>query len=314
MRTKINRGLENKSYVIIVSIVTVCFFTFLTSKIWMYDDSNILQSPFNKSITGLDQTTLVLNKWEYNPTQQLMEVSIETKHTGTDLINPTFKFKAKEKGVNKNYPVRVVYDDGNNMVLQIKKVPQKYKNVALIVEENRDEVLLMSEEFKNDLKNEDTLIGSDNDKNDLKVKPSTKVLIGDYRKVKENKELTIQGDFDYRKEQIVRDMNRIETKITKIEKDQIPLQNEIIRSVKNEIKLLKSDLKYQTKEEKNKTNEKIQSRLNNIKSINEQIGIYKELILTLDEKHKKLNEKLNDVKELYKDIDTNKEGNTANSK
>lgn len=63
----------------------------------MYDDSAIAQTPYNESINGLNQTTLILRSWEYNTKNQLMEVTIETVHTGTDAAEPTFTFEAKGK-------------------------------------------------------------------------------------------------------------------------------------------------------------------------------------------------------------------------
>lgn len=67
----------------------------------MYDDSAIAQTPYNESINGLNQTTLILRSWEYNTKNQLMEVTIETVHTGTDAAEPTFTFEARERNQKK---------------------------------------------------------------------------------------------------------------------------------------------------------------------------------------------------------------------
>ncbi len=60
MKSSIQKGTENKFYVISLMVATILFVVFFTSKLWMYDDAPIMQTPFNAEITGLDQTTLKL--------------------------------------------------------------------------------------------------------------------------------------------------------------------------------------------------------------------------------------------------------------
>src|SRR5699024_7756551 len=148
-----SNGRENKLYIGI--IMTLCIFlgVFFTSKYWMYDDSAIAQTAYNKSINGLSQTTLVLRNWEYNPTNHLMEVTIEREHTGTDAVEPTFRFEAKGKETKETYPAKKVYESDNMMVIHIENVPSNYHVIGLFVTEHRDGKIL-KQEYKRHLKND----------------------------------------------------------------------------------------------------------------------------------------------------------------
>src|SRR5690625_5192335 len=97
MRSKLSNSRENKLYIGIIMTLCILLGIFFTSKHWMYDDSIIAQTDYNESINGLSQTTLILRSWEYNPENNLMEVTIEREHTGTDAVEPTVEFEPKGK-------------------------------------------------------------------------------------------------------------------------------------------------------------------------------------------------------------------------
>lgn len=307
MKTKLSRGIENKIYGLVLFVAVISFIVFFTSKIWLYDDSEIIQTPFGEKISGLNQTTLVLNKWEYSPKKQLMEVALQTQHTGSDLINPTYSFKAKDLKSNSYYPINIVYKDDNSVILQIKKVPQDYKNVYLYVQENRDKTLLKGEDQDNEMK------------------PSIKMLVGDYREISINNNMTGKNQMDYEKDQVAYQMKQIKSKIAHIQNEQIPLQKEIIKVLNGEISSLQTDMKYQTENEKKETLASIQDKKTSIDNANKKIQTYKESIKELQDKFNKLNEKVDDIisKKKQKEKKTNTkitenkpsvEGNTNDSK
>src|SRR5690625_8015831 len=122
MKSKLNHSRENKLYIGIISTLCLLLGVFFTSKYWMYDDSAVAQTDYNKSINGLNQTTLTLRKWKYNPTNQLMEVTIEREHTGTDVVEPTFTFEATETETKDKYPAQQVYDTDDLKVIQLQSV------------------------------------------------------------------------------------------------------------------------------------------------------------------------------------------------
>src|SRR5699024_6330077 len=187
-KNKLNRGRENKLYISLLLIAGLAFGVFFTSKTWMYDDSVIAQTSFNESIGGLSQTTLTLRDWEYNPKNELMEVTLERHHTGTDAVEPTFSFYAKEQNDSQKYNAELVYQSDNNMVVQIEDVPESFQVIGLFVTEHRDQNIL-KQAYKKQLENkgdETTVTDQDINESDL-PEPEQVIVVGDYRKIDFNK-------------------------------------------------------------------------------------------------------------------------------
>lgn len=289
------QGKENKFYVGLILVMSVCFITFFTSKLWMYDDNPIMQTPFFTEISGLDQTVLILNKWEYNPEKQLMEVALETKHIGSDQVKPTFTFEAKERESTKEYPVKVVYKDDKNIVVQIQNVPETYRIVGLFVYEHRDQKILENELKMMDLESSGSIDQDENHEQLELPKPKEKIIVGDYRKIKINKNLKTKNAIEYQIENVKREIKQTEQKIKELKIELIPLQNELINSLQKEIKVLKDEMKYQTETEKQTTNSLITSKNEAINNAKKQLEEFQQEIETLKEKHNKLLLKLQDI-------------------
>lgn len=292
MKTKINRSLENKFYVILLIIVSLLFAIFLTSKMWMYDDNPIMQTPFFTEINGLDQTVLVLHKWEYNPENELMEVALETKHKGTDHIKPTLSFAAKERGSLVNYPVEVVYREGEHLILQIKDVPNNYRIIGLFVKETRDKKML-EHEMKLSLLESNL----ESEVSELELpKPKEIIIIGDYRKIKINKDLKMKDNTSYQIEQIEREINQLDQKLKLLKEESIPLQEQIIVSIKKDIQGIEDEMKYKTETEKRDAEVEIKAKHDAIKKAMKKKEEYENEIIILQEKKEKLLEKMQDIK------------------
>src|SRR5699024_4662729 len=203
MKSKLIHGRENKFYIGIIITLCILLGVFFTSKYWMYDDSVIAQTDYNKFINGLNQTTLTLRSWEYNPTNQLMEVTIEREHTGTDAVEPTFTFQAKGKETKDKYSAKKVYESDGIMVIHIENVPSTYHVIGLFVTEHRDSKILKQEykkQFKDD--NDEVVNDTDKMKEMALLEPEEIIIVGDYRKIKVNKNLAIKSAKEYKKENI----------------------------------------------------------------------------------------------------------------
>ncbi|GGJ75376.1 hypothetical protein GCM10007111_41170 [Virgibacillus kapii] len=293
MISKLNRRKENKVYIGIIVTLGVLLGVFLTSKSWMYDDSVIAQTPYNKSINGLNQTTLILRNWEYNPKNQLMEVTIETVHTGTDAAEPTFTFEAKGKESNEIYPAKKVYESDNVMVIHIEHVPTEYRVIGLFVTEHRDDKIL-KQEYKRQLKNDSDVATTETDKtkkSDL-PNPEDVIIVGDYREIEVNKNLVAKSDKAYQKEAIMEDMKRIKQEIAVIIDENIPFQQELIATLTKEKTSLKNEMEFETKEEQTETGKEIDKKENAISSAEEEIEAYKSKVKELKEKYDNREEKL----------------------
>ncbi len=293
VKSKFNRGRENKVYIGIIVTLGVLLGVFLTSKSWMYDDSAIAQTPYNKSVNGLNQTTLVLRSWEYNPKNQLMEVTIETVHTGTDAAEPTFTFEAKGEESKETYPAKKVYESDNVMVIHIEHVPTEYRVIGLFVTEHRDDKIL-KQEYKRQLENDSDVATEETDKikkSDL-PKPEDVIIVGDYREIEVNKNLVAKSDKAYQKEAIVTDMERIKQEISTIIDENIPFQEELIATLTKEKTSLKNEMEFETKEEQTETEKEIDKKKNAISSAEEEIEAYKSKVKELKEKYDNREEKL----------------------
>jgi len=259
----------------------------------MYDDSVIAQTDYDKSINGLNQTTLTLRDWEYNPTNHLMEVTIEREHTGTDAVEPTFTFEAKGKETKDMYPAKKVYESDEIMVIHIENVPSKYHVIGLFVTEHRDNKIL-KQEYKKKLKDDKDKMITDEDKIEQSrlPKPEEIIIIGDYRKIKDNKDLAIKSEKEYKKENIIEEINRIEQETSLITDESIPFEEDLIATLTKEKSAIKEDMKYETKEEKNQSESEIEQKENAIVSAEEEIEQYKNHVKDLKEKYGNREEKL----------------------
>ena len=293
VKSKFNRRRENKVYIGIIVTLGVLLGVFLTSKSWMYDDSAIAQTPYNKSVNGLNQTTLALRSWEYNPKNQLMEVTIETVHTGTDAAEPTFTFEAKGKESKETYPAKKVYESDNVMVIHIEHVPTEYRVIGLFVTEHRDDKIL-KQEYKRQLENDSDVATTETDKiekSDL-PKPEDVIIVGDYREIEVNKNLVAKSDKAYQREVIATDMERIKQEISTIIDENIPFQQELIATLTKEKTSLKNEMEFETKEEQTETEKEIDKKENAISSAEEEIEACKSKVKELKEKYDNREEKL----------------------
>ncbi|MFS0646115.1 hypothetical protein [Siminovitchia sp. 179-K 8D1 HS] len=296
MKIKMKWSLENKFYVFSLCVIGICFITFFTSKAWMYDDNSIMQTPFHTEINGLDQTTLILNKWEYNPKRELMEVSITTKHTGSDQVKPTFSFVAKEKDSLESYPVEVVYKDEENMVVQVKKVPKDFRVIGLFVQEKRDQMIVENEMKATLMESSGTL---DQDQNEIVYKapkPKELVIAGDYRKIKINQNLETKDPIDYQTEQINREIKQVDKNLLALEKEQMPMQQKLISSIEKEIDTLEKTMEYQTEEEKQESMAEIIAKKEAIENAKKDQEESEQEAEKLKEKREKLYKKLESLR------------------
>src|SRR5699024_5646804 len=313
---KLNHGRENKFYIGIIITLCILFGVFFTSKYWMYDDSVIAQTDYDKSINGLNQTTLTLRDWEYNPTNHLMEVTIEREHTGTDAVEPTFTFEAKGKETKDIYPAKKVYESDDIMVIHIENIPSTYHVIGLFVTEHRDSKILKQEykkQFKDD-NNEEVTVDADKMEQSTLPKTEEVIIVGDYRKIKENKNLVIKSEKEYKKENIIEEMKRIEQETSLITDESIPFEKELIDTLMKEKATLKEDMKYETEEEKDQSEKEIEQKENAIASAEEEIEQYKNQVKELKDKYENREEKLEALLHPEREIEEEKQEKTDKNK
>lgn len=287
MKNTLNRSKENKVYLSVIVTLIILFAVFFTSKSWMYDDSVIAQTAYNEDIKGLDQTTLKLINWSYNPENQLMEIKLEKKHKGDDEIEPTFSFEAKAKESKEAYATEKVYESDGVMVIHIEDVPHDYRVIGLFVNEHRDEKILQQQAYmEKELNGEYTDdVAKENIKKSDLSKPKQVIIVGDYREIEEDRSLIVKSDEAYQQDNIELEMNRIQQEIITIMDDNIPLQKELIAKLQQEIYDLTGNLTYQTDNEKVETEKEIEQKEDAIQNAKGMIESDKERLKDLRDQY-----------------------------
>jgi len=168
-------------------------------------------------------------------------------------------------------------------------VPQNYTVIGLFVKEIRDQKILESEA-------RDKLFaekGAVDPSATLDLpQPKEKIIVGDYRKISADKTLKEMAQVVYEEEFIALEIEQIIKKINTLEKEQIPLQDDIIASIENEMKQLESELVYKTEDEKQEVRLQLVKKKTAIENVNEKKEEYKNRLLEMQNKKKKLQEKI----------------------
>lgn len=263
----------------IIGIATILLAILLTSKLWMYDDDPINQTPFNQVIKQLDQTDITLKKWAYNEEQNFMEVIIEKKHTGTDLIKPIFKYVGKEAEKNQQLPTKIIFESDNMVVLELHELPEKFKYITVAMDEYRNEETVKVEQgFTEDEAKE--------------VKPKRYVFVGDYRKITTDNKLKTRPQKEYEKENIRVEIKGIEKQIAYITDEKVPLKTKGVLEIEQDITALEDEVQFATAEEKALLESNIYAKKEAIKAALRDKDKLEDEVVNLEEKIVKLKEKI----------------------
>lgn len=270
LKVSLKRSTENKIMLTIFIIATLSLGVFFTSKLWMYDDDPIQQTPLNQVIKSLDQTDVQLKKWEFNEEKNFMEVIIEKKHTGSDIIKPTFKYIGKEAEKNIELDTKVVFESDTMVVIELRNIPEKFKYITVAMDEYRDEETLQIEQKE-----------SGNVEVFSPKKPKRFVFVGDYREIDVNNKLATRDEKEYQKENLYVEIERINDEIKFIQDEKIPLKHRAVLELENDIKHFEEEMKFATEDEK--------------QSLDRDIYMKKQAIKREFEEQEKLEEKINQL-------------------
>ncbi|MDR5021424.1 hypothetical protein FOL75_04995 [Bacillus thuringiensis] len=281
---------KNKIYyaimIAIVVVLTIC----LTSKEFMFNDDPIVQTEFNRALPGLNYNTVYLKKWEYNSDKDIMQIHIKVEEKSGSYVSTKLSFKAKEKGNVKELPTKVVFNQDNMYVVQISEIPKEYKVVGLFVNEKAEIVSL-----ENNTNNEGGTVQNTDNNN---VKEKSIVLTGDYRKIKNNKDLLRKSTDEYIQDETKEELNLVKIEIKNVEKT-IPLQDELSDKILNEIERIEANKQYQTEEEKIKSDSEIQKRKLQIEQYKKRKTELESKVKELETKEKNIEKKLEDQRKQF---------------
>lgn len=263
MRISLKSSAENKIMMFVTIVLALALAIFFTSKLWLSDDSPIMQTDINESL-NLDQTEVSLKKWTFNRKDNFMEIVIEKKHKGSDIIKPSFEFLSKEDESNVEIETEIVYESETMAVVELKNIPEDFRYIKLAIDEYRDE-----ETVKNEYQSDEV---------ESKLKPKRVVLVGDYRTIEVDNTIQTRNKEDYEKENIYIEIQTIEDEIASIQNEKIPLKEKAIIQILKDIDSLEEEKKFSTDEELYDLERDIYSKENSIESEEKMIDEYKEKI------------------------------------
>ncbi|GGC97609.1 hypothetical protein GCM10007216_30490 [Thalassobacillus devorans] len=274
----ITEGTTNK-YLIGLSVMAMALLFFLFSGFIFGDEeqSEVQQTPVNEPLNLQGAGELTIKDWVYNPTKNLMVVTININKS-TALLDESLSFKAQEKEHPKrDLPTHVEYNDESRYVISIQQVSPSFDVMALDV--NKEENIMIFTE-KN---NQNSLKGGEEKKELARI-------YTDQRKVKMDKQLNILTEQEYEvaavSEQIEESKETIKEK-----KKSIQAIDERIKELDQKTVELESELLYDTEEEKKQTESRIHHLENEKDQINQEAAEHELTIQTIVEKIEMLEEK-----------------------
>ncbi|MEH7050472.1 hypothetical protein, partial [Bacillus pseudomycoides] len=138
-------------YGLIVGFIFVGFFVFFTSKLYLPYEEPVYHTELKKSVALFGNRTMTIEKRAYDPASHTIEMFLHVE--GGD--GEHYQFQAQEKAnPNLQLPVKVVYQDDKNLVVQVKELSSKWQAVALDVFEKNNRDVTVETKQKNEGENE----------------------------------------------------------------------------------------------------------------------------------------------------------------
>lgn len=266
-------------YVAITLIFFLSFGFFLSSKIFMADEIDVLNTELGKEFNLNSNGKFTINDWIYDENSNQMQVTLITSDMRNYLSELDFKSVARSD-LKSPLETEVVYSSNDIYIVNINEVPKDFQQVSLRLLKNEVDVSQEFEEEKTKKQNEKyNLITS---------------IYADQTVVKKGE--IAEGD--------VRDyaINVTEKMISDSKRDSEKVENEIlnkeklIEKIQEEISKLKGELLYQTLEEQTETNNEIYSLEKEIITIEREIEKMSIDIESYKTKIKRLEQRITDLK------------------
>ncbi|EEM02392.1 MULTISPECIES: hypothetical protein [Bacillus] len=270
-------------YGLIVGFIFVGFFVFFTSKLYLPYEEPVYHTELKKSVALFGNRTMTIEKRAYDPASHTIEMFLHVE--GGD--GEHYQFQAQEKAnPNLQLPVKVVYQDDKNLVVQVKELSSKWQAVALDVFEKNNRDVTVETKQKNEGENETS---KEDDKQTF-----LKSFFSDQKKTEIEEGISQKSKGAYAKVFIGMEQKILKEKVKQYDevmKQETSKQTEWQKQITE----WKNDSKYQTETEKMETDAKINSKETNISQSKEKVELYKWEQGQVKEKIKKLDEKAKDI-------------------
>ena len=241
-------------YVALTLLFVLGFGFFLTSKVFVADELDILNTEIGKEYSLSTNGKFTIKDWVYDEQKNKMQVTLITSNMRNYLSELNFKSIARVNLENE-LPTEVVYSSNDIYIVNIDNVPKQFQQVSLrLVKKD----VSFIEEFEQDK--------ATNKKEKEKLLTS---IYADQRVVK--KEEIIKTDVKHYAIKVTDEMiEESKNEVTKLNKN-IEGETKLIDHINNEITKLKGELIYQTLEEQTETNNKIYQLEKEIETQNREI-------------------------------------------
>lgn len=245
------------------------------------------------AISKVDMTTsLQLDRWEYSPKKNFMELALVIKNSNQDYHT---EFSVKAVSINdsqKLLKTKIVLQSEQLLVIQIVDLPKEKEWEILSVAVRPKEQELTSTEQTSSGASKTVSVTTDSS-NYLSANTVARFSC-DYRTIAINNELGTKTETEYLEQGV--QTNIEETENSKVENlKAIDGNNAKILVMQGDISKLESDKKYQTDEEQVATQSIIGSKANQVEQLNNKNMALVEDNVELDRKLEKLRLKITDL-------------------
>ncbi|EOP32844.1 hypothetical protein [Bacillus cereus] len=273
-------------YGLIVGFMLVGFFLFFTSKLYLPYEEPVYHTELKKPVALFGSRTMTVERRAYDPASHTIEMFLHVD--GGD--GEQYQFQAQEKAnPNLQLPVKVVYQDDENIVVQVKELSLKWQAVALDVFEKNNRDVTLETKQKNE---EEKETSKEDDKQTF-----LKSFFSDQNKTDVEAGISQKSKGSYAKVFIGIEQKTLKEKVKQYDavmKQEVSKQTQWQEQITEQ----KNDAKYQTETEKMENDAKINSKETNIKQSKDKVELYKWEQGQIKEKIKKLDEKAKDVESL----------------
>ncbi|MCP3763738.1 hypothetical protein NLX67_15290 [Domibacillus sp. A3M-37] len=265
-------------YVAVTLIFMLGFGFFLSSKVFLADKVDVLNTEINKEFNLNGRGKFTIKEWIYDEKDHEMQVTLTTSGMTSYLSDLDFK-AVPRVNVKADLPTKIVYSSNDIYIVRISKVPKDFGQVALRLV--KDELDFEEEVF---------------DEEQLKKKEKDAIITSIYadQTVVDRGEVSEKDVEEYAvkvtDEMIQNTENEIKDRQKEIEKNDL-----IVKKINEEISEQKGELIYQTVDEQVVTNNQIYSLEKEIESYNTENETAKTDIKSLETKIERLNQRKSDL-------------------
>ncbi len=260
------RAMRNTFFAVLGTFLLGGYLFFFTSNMIFPNHTKYMFTPPGQVANFSSTRTVTLERWNYSPTQKIMELIVTMENNDFDSNNEyQSSCVINVKGKEYQAVMTPIINEENYYVMQIKNVPNNFSQATLQIK----------------IKNDDT--------------SKTVRLYTNQDEIKLVDNITAKTKNEYVKEQTQDNMKQYKAVIVELQNknDEILIQ---ISNIKTANQKLEDDKKYQTENEIAETNQKINRNNSEMKKLQETIKANEGLITEHQLKLDKAKEKINSFK------------------